>query len=236
MISARRKGRGVNEVVTLPDAKSVPFWEAIHGTAPHKVFLWDANGVYVDCSFRKPVNGHVGGDERILGLRVTDILPPKAAIMVLQGIYQALKTSKSRTIVMELRRSNKRYQATIQLFPMRHYVLGLVTDSPGKYPKMRKEHSIFVPRRKRMVKDQSNRPLTHREWEVLSAFAPGRSNQVIANRLGITERTVKFHFKSIFQKLQISSRVHLATLGLISPRDGVVLTDRWPLSEDKITS
>ena len=73
-----------------------------------------------------------------------------------------------------------------------------------------------------MVKDQTTRPLTHREWEVLSAFTPARSNQVIANRLGITERTVKFHFKSIFQKLHVSSRVQLAALGLTSPRIEVI--------------
>lgn len=46
--------------------------------------------------------------------------------------------------------------------------------------------------------------LSVREREVLSLMAEGRTNQAIAERLFITERTVEKHVNSIFDKLQIS--------------------------------
>jgi DNA-binding NarL/FixJ family response regulator len=45
--------------------------------------------------------------------------------------------------------------------------------------------------------------LSEREREVLSLMAEGRSNQAIAKRLFITERTVEKHVKSIFIKLRL---------------------------------
>jgi DNA-binding NarL/FixJ family response regulator len=45
--------------------------------------------------------------------------------------------------------------------------------------------------------------LTAREREVLSLMAEGRSNQAIAKRLFITERTVEKHVKSILGKLRL---------------------------------
>jgi DNA-binding NarL/FixJ family response regulator len=46
--------------------------------------------------------------------------------------------------------------------------------------------------------------LTDREREVLSFMAEGRSNQGIADRLGISERGVQKHVTSIFTKLGLS--------------------------------
>ena len=43
--------------------------------------------------------------------------------------------------------------------------------------------------------------LSDREREVLAFMAEGRTNQAIAERLFITERTVEKHVKSIFGKL-----------------------------------
>jgi DNA-binding NarL/FixJ family response regulator len=45
--------------------------------------------------------------------------------------------------------------------------------------------------------------LSEREREVLSLMAEGRTNQAIAERLFITERTVEKHVKSIFAKLRL---------------------------------
>lgn len=54
------------------------------------------------------------------------------------------------------------------------------------------------------------RLLTRRERQVSGLIAVGASNKEIADRLSITERTVKAHLTNIFQKLRLSSRVHLA--------------------------
>ena len=53
---------------------------------------------------------------------------------------------------------------------------------------------------------QSNSPLTERELEVLQAAARGERNKEIAYKLGITERTVKAHLASIYQKFDVDSR------------------------------
>jgi LuxR family transcriptional regulator, maltose regulon positive regulatory protein len=49
-------------------------------------------------------------------------------------------------------------------------------------------------------------PLSPREMEVLAALARGAPNKAIARALQMTENTVKFHLKSVFQKLGVSSR------------------------------
>jgi len=53
---------------------------------------------------------------------------------------------------------------------------------------------------------QTESPLTERELEVLSAAARGERSKEIAYRLGITERTVKAHLQSIYQKFGVDSR------------------------------
>jgi NarL family two-component system response regulator LiaR len=54
-------------------------------------------------------------------------------------------------------------------------------------------------------------PLTEREVEVLRLVAQGLSNQEIADRFVISERTVRTHVSSILAKLHLASRTQ-ATL------------------------
>jgi two-component system, NarL family, nitrate/nitrite response regulator NarL len=62
--------------------------------------------------------------------------------------------------------------------------------------------------------------LTRREHEVLLLMAEGLANKSIAERLGITEHTAKFHVHTILGKLGTQSRteavVRAARLGLIA--------------------
>ena len=48
--------------------------------------------------------------------------------------------------------------------------------------------------------------MTDREHEVLEGVAEGERSKEIAVRLGITERTVKAHLTSIYNKLGVDSR------------------------------
>ena len=48
--------------------------------------------------------------------------------------------------------------------------------------------------------------LTSREHEVLELIARGFNNQAIANRLSISEKTVRNHISNIFNKLQVVDR------------------------------
>jgi len=53
---------------------------------------------------------------------------------------------------------------------------------------------------------QTDSMLTERELEVLQSAARGERNKEIAYKLGITERTVKAHLASIYQKFGVDSR------------------------------
>ncbi|UUT34916.1 helix-turn-helix transcriptional regulator [Microbacterium elymi] len=54
--------------------------------------------------------------------------------------------------------------------------------------------------------------LRPRELEVLQLLATGRRNRAIAEELGISENTVKFHVAGIYRKLGVSSRAEAAAV------------------------
>jgi NarL family two-component system response regulator LiaR len=57
-------------------------------------------------------------------------------------------------------------------------------------------------------------PLTDRERQVLRLVAQGRHNQDIADRLAISEATVRTHVSHILAKLDLSSRTQAALYAL----------------------
>lgn len=54
--------------------------------------------------------------------------------------------------------------------------------------------------------------LTAREFELLAALAEGASNGRIAQRLGISLNTVKFHLKNLYEKLEVQNRASAVAL------------------------
>ncbi len=64
--------------------------------------------------------------------------------------------------------------------------------------------------------------LTPREVEVLDTISAGNSNKIVADKLRITEDTVKGHVSSIMSKLQANDRTHAV---LIAIRRGFL--DLW---------
>jgi two-component system, NarL family, response regulator LiaR len=64
--------------------------------------------------------------------------------------------------------------------------------------------------------------LTERETDVLRLVARGLSNKEIGYQLSISETTVKSHVKSIMEKLDLPSRIHLA---LYAVRTGLASLD-----------
>jgi NarL family two-component system response regulator YdfI len=67
--------------------------------------------------------------------------------------------------------------------------------------------------------------ITERELEVLQGVAGGGTSKEIAYRLGITERTVKAHLTSIYNKLGVDSRAAAVSVAM----------QRGILGEDTIT-
>ena len=75
--------------------------------------------------------------------------------------------------------------------------------------------------------------LTDRQQQVASLVCDGLSNKIIAQKLGVSEGTVKIHLHAVYNKLNIHSRTQLAAtladrgqanLLLASP---VLATRRW---------
>jgi DNA-binding NarL/FixJ family response regulator len=69
------------------------------------------------------------------------------------------------------------------------------------------------------VRRTSHASLTRRELDVLVRIAEGRSNKDIAERLGLTEGTVKTHVKAILAKLDAMSRTDAVA---IAARRGLI--------------
>jgi DNA-binding NarL/FixJ family response regulator len=65
----------------------------------------------------------------------------------------------------------------------------------------------------------SDETLTDREVEVLSQIAGGNRNRDIADRLFISEETVKVHIKHIMEKLGASDRTQAVAIGV---RRGII--------------
>lgn len=73
--------------------------------------------------------------------------------------------------------------------------------------------------------------LTHREREVLQLVAEGRSNQGVAEQLGLSIKTVQTHRAHLMRKLDAHDRTDLVryavSKGVVAPNEGVSV-DRVP--------
>lgn len=83
---------------------------------------------------------------------------------------------------------------------------------------IRKVHTglRWIPARvaERLAERMGSSDLTAREIEVLENIVAGNSNKAIANRLNISEATVKSHINSILNKLGVNDRTQAATTAL----------------------
>ena len=62
----------------------------------------------------------------------------------------------------------------------------------------------------KLHKSNAENELTRREYEVLSLIADGMNNKDIADKLFISEKTVKNHVSSIFKKINVNDRTKAA--------------------------
>ena len=82
-------------------------------------------------------------------------------------------------------------------------------------------HIVGASKRRLATQDIVDTRLSRREREVLQHAATGVCNKVLADRLSISEATVKVHLGRIFQKLGVTGRAALAAayhdLGAFDP-------------------
>ena len=64
------------------------------------------------------------------------------------------------------------------------------------------------------INSSNSHGLSEREVQILQCLVQGDSNKMIANRLGITEATVKVHMKSLLRKINATNRTQAAIWAL----------------------
>jgi DNA-binding CsgD family transcriptional regulator len=99
-------------------------------------------------------------------------------------------------------------------------VAALLADVPGLRLAVHGEPAeVAVTRAGPPIPGDEDPPLTARELEVLALVAEGASNKMIAQRLGISVHTAKFHVGSLLDKLDATGRTdavaHAVRLGVI---------------------
>jgi two-component system nitrate/nitrite response regulator NarL len=81
---------------------------------------------------------------------------------------------------------------------------------PQLLQRLRSKTAVAAPVQEVTLTENSLTELTQREREIARMVASGDSNKVIARKLNITDRTVKAHLTTVFQKLNVRDRLQLA--------------------------
>lgn len=82
----------------------------------------------------------------------------------------------------------------------------IMTGLPRILGRMTEGHSIIPTDILRRLTADNADTLTRREHEILALLADGLTNFQISARLGLSENTVKYYLKAVYQKLEVNSR------------------------------
>lgn len=93
-----------------------------------------------------------------------------------------------------------------QMVSMRAFLLNRHGDAGGAYHVMVLVEKVVENHRRDFAKIQQEYNLSRRELDVLRELCAGLTNRAIAEKLFISEHTVKDHLKHIMKKLNVSSR------------------------------
>lgn len=100
----------------------------------------------------------------------------------------------------------------------------LILQEFARMPSVGRRDGLGTPRGgEAPAEAEESEGLTEREREVLQLVASGATNREIAQRLIISENTVKIHIKHILDKLHVQNRVQAAAYaieeGLVEPKE-----------------
>jgi DNA-binding NarL/FixJ family response regulator len=101
---------------------------------------------------------------------------------------------------------------------------GVTRDEPALTPVLARKLLSEFARPSPGLKEKSPDELTEREREVLELLVEGiTSNRELAERLVVTENTVKYHLRNILDKLHVKNRAQVVAYavrhGLVDPRE-----------------
>ncbi len=175
---------------------------------PHKIFVWDPNGVYVDCYYPNPQYGHFLNHQTLKGACVLDLFPRAVGRRLKTTIHRAWKTHEEQRTRLVFERDAQHYEAAVTCVPTQEgQVIGFVTDrlvSPCQA-----SQGLWRAGRSEFPMQLEEQDLTPRQYNIVQEVMRGQSNLQIAIHLGIKERTVKSHLHKIYDKLGVVNRVGL---------------------------
>lgn len=91
-----------------------------------------------------------------------------------------------------------------------------------KLKRQMRTQGIRLPRGPRPATRENRFGLTPREMEVLGCLVNGQSNNIIAEQLSLSTRTVEHHISSILQKMEVNSRNEAVSLAI---KDSIFLPE-----------
>ena len=199
---------------------------------PHKIFLWEPNGTYLDYCFPNPVHGHFIPPEHLRGAHIRDVLTRGNRATLDRLLFRTWKHQTPQAAWLTFQRDRSRYQAAVQcVWTAQGQVMGLVVDhcqEPLKQSPLRplsvSPHwppallSTLTPQEYLVLQQLHLQPVPGErhpgpsvdEWWAW-CVRTGPTNEALAQNMGVTVRTVKAHITRIYLKLQVRSQQQPST-------------------------
>jgi DNA-binding NarL/FixJ family response regulator len=95
-----------------------------------------------------------------------------------------------------------------------YHIIGTLRMTPAEVQTWINANVEALSRPYMVDSDEHYIPLSAREMEILASVTNGMSNKEIANRLNISQQTVKNHMTSILKKLNVQDRTQAAVTAL----------------------
>lgn len=168
------------------------------------------------------VNGHDPGDDAEVDVALVDAsgdfrtiladvmevrrVRPKLAIILLTDTFDA------KELVDSVQAGVNGYLLKSITVDALVYFINLVMIGETVFPSnlasvLVQDPTLPVPGEKEFNADVN---LSNRERQILDQLVSGSSNKIIANRLSITEATVKVHIKNLLKKIKVKNRTQAA--------------------------
>lgn len=188
LIKSNNTFKVINQVNDIPEAASM-----ISNNKPD-VLLIDSNQVS-DASFKEFLSAHCEDVPTIILTGSTDALEHQNYLLLgASGVVSKIQNSKVLFKAIEKVHSDDLWFKREVMKKTIEKLIKEKRESPKK------------------IYSDKYADLTDREREVLLSVCKGKKNKEIASDLFITETTVRHHLTSIFEKLNVKSRLALAIM------------------------
>lgn len=159
------------------------------------------------------VAAFASAEELLRGRVAADVVLLDLELPGMSGV-EALSKLTLPTLVLTAYSTDEQIDAVLRAGALGYLLKGASVDEIDRAIRaVARGEAYLDPRIGSRVAALSRAPrLSSREREVLRLLVAGQANKEIAQSLGVTERTVKFHMTSIFNKLGAGNRAQAVTI------------------------